>query len=43
MVRSLSDVYEDQTFTEIDTSRKRQRIGCKGLEFGGKYCVLDVA
>ena len=29
MVRRLLDVYEDHNFTDIDTSRKRQKIGCK--------------
>ena len=33
MVRKLLAVYEDQTFTEIDTSRKSQNRGCKGLAF----------
>ena len=42
MVRRLLDVYEDYTFTDIDTARKRKKRGFKGLEFGGKAHILDV-
>ena len=43
IIRSFLAAYEDQTFTDIDTAQKRQKRGCKGLTFGGKYCVLDAA
>ena len=43
MVRRLLDMYEDQTFKEIDTAKKRQNKGGKGLEFGGKFHVLDAS
>ena len=42
MVRRLLDVYEDYTFTDIDTARKRKKRVYKGLEFGGKAHILDV-
>ena len=41
MVRRLLAMYEYQTFTDIDTARKIQKRGCKGLAFGGKTHVLD--
>ena len=43
MIRRLLAVYEDQTFTENDTAQKRQKIGCKSIQFGGKAHVLDSA
>ena len=43
MVIRLLAVYEYQTFTEIDTSRKIQTRWCKGLAFGGRAHVLDVS
>ena len=43
MVRRLLAVYEDQCFTDIDTARKGQKIGCKVLTFVGKSHVLDAA
>ena len=43
MVRRLLAVYEDQNFTEIDTARKIQNRGCKGMAFGGKYNIIDAA
>ena len=33
MIIRLLAVYEDQSFTDIDTARKRQKMGCKGMAF----------
>ena len=43
MLNKLLSVYDANTFENLDKARSRQKRGCKGLAFGGKAHMLDVA
>ena len=43
MLNKLLSVYDANTFEALDKARSRQKGGCKGLAYGGKAHMLDVA